>query len=230
MMKRYFVSLLLAMVVAAITATGAWAHFQSYSSVRDDGANEFLIYALETSASSRPWAASAIANATSNATNSWDALDCAWAGCPGVNFSKTTPAVCATADKCVDYKVYGHATATSVCGQNVYACYYFHSGVPDEIILDLTNMNTLTADKQRQVLLHETGHSLGLAHAPCATYKGVSVMVPLCYTGLSKWGSHDKQDYARLWVTYNGPGSFAFTSDEGDTESVQTSDGFIIAD
>lgn len=213
---------MVALLVALVTGT-AFAHYLAYSAVDDQGKNEVMYYAVD------PSAASTIQGKINNATigtDSWDRLDCFYSSaCAGVNWRQVTVAEAKAMDNALVIQAEPNSPDPV---NNLYGRYQHRDGTYDDVTMFLDVMNRYNALTQQDMVLHETGHSLGLAHAPCTVT--TTVMVTGCFNLLGHPGVHDRADYKTLWITNDGPGSFAVASDEGDFDSIQTSDGYKIDD
>lgn len=221
MRKTLMLGILITLLVA-LAASTAYAHFQAYSAVDDQGTNEVMHFAVDPSAAS-------IQGKINNATvggDSWDKLDCFYSSaCAGVDWQEVTVAQAKSMDDALVIKAEPNSPDPT---HFLWGRYQHRDGSYDDVTMFLDVMTQYGNTKQEDMVLHETGHALGLAHAPCTNHN--TVMVAQCFNSIGHPGSHDKADYKTLWVTNDGPGSFAVALGEEDLDSVPTPDGYLVND
>ena len=128
-----------------------------------------------------------------NAVKRWDALNCHYTRCSGVNIRP------AAAGESPDLVI----KTRDVPNADFYGFWNLN---PKR---DVLVINTHLADKvgglkREELMLHEWGHALGFSHESCAQDQGTSVMVTDCWSTLDHPGRDDRIVYQKKWIDEAG--------------------------
>lgn len=183
-MKRIMLAIIAAVILAALCAPLAWAHFQSGDSV----SSEYMTYDDNSK-----YAMGALHQA-----GQWDSLNCKWRygtdSCPGVDIDSVS------SGETVEVNDY------SSCSSGVIGTYRT-SGSPDRISLNTCLMDRKSGGIKDGVILHEFGHALGFKHPPdTAYYRNHSIMYSCtpCSGATRVKPDHDYPDYYKWWISPGG--------------------------